>query len=604
MKRFLHLIALALSLPASAQTFTNSTGGPINDLATVTYSVTATGLPAQIDATFGLTTVCLDITHTYVADLQITLTSAAGPTIILSNYNGGATQDYDGTCFAMNGADGYVSMGSGPFIGTYVPDQSLNAFNNNQDPNGTWVLTITDAAGADIGTLHSFSITFGANPPADPPPPPLPCGITNGAGCFCPDSTQVCNLLPDMTASGLIIQQQHTETPGLLTLSNATPNIGWGPMEIHSSGSCFCDTVPVACTTTLCPDGNPPKEKLMQRVYTKNGNTISWFDTLTPGTMSYHPSHGHVHVDNWAEFTLRTPTSNPDATTWPIIAAGSKVSFCLINLGDCTNDYGYCVDAQNNIVTMADIPNAPFGLVSGCGLDQGIYTGNLDIYDQGLPGMDIDLTGVCNGSYYIVSITDPDNNFLETDDSNNWVAVPITLTQQMAAPNASFTYNINGSQVQFSNTPSVTSTYLWDFGDGSPQVTTQNPSHSYLVNGQYTVTLIVTNACGTDTFTNTVSITVGIEETEKNSAVGIAAHPNPSSGSIVVTYYIPGRSAVSIELYSLVGKKIHSIDHGVQEKGTHELTMDLNEAGIPAGAYLLRVQTPGKAATLRLVKLD
>jgi PKD repeat protein len=38
----------------------------------------------------------------------------------------------------------------------------------------------------------------------------------------------------------------------------------------------------------------------------------------------------------------------------------------------------------------------------------------------------------------------------------------------------------------------------WDFGDGSPHVYTQNPSHQYTAAGDYTVTLTATNACGSD----------------------------------------------------------------------------------------------------------
>ena len=163
----------------------------------------------------------------------------------------------------MNGVNGNVTSASAPFTGTYVPVSSINNLNNNQNPNGVWYLAIIDEVPGDFGNLNSFSVTFAANPPADP----IvfgPCSAANGAGCYCPDGSQDCDLLPDMTASALIIAQQHTETPGLITLSNATPNIGWGPMEIHGSNSCWCDTVTVPCSTITCPDGSFPTQKLLQ----------------------------------------------------------------------------------------------------------------------------------------------------------------------------------------------------------------------------------------------------------------------------------------------------------------------------------------------------
>jgi len=42
------------------------------------------------------------------------------------------------------------------------------------------------------------------------------------------------------------------------------------------------------------------------------------------------------------------------------------------------------------------------------------------------------------------------------------------------------------------------SSWSWDFGDGSPLSTVQNPSHSYTTANTFTVTLIATNVCGAD----------------------------------------------------------------------------------------------------------
>ncbi len=55
--------------------------------------------------------------------------------------------------------------------------------------------------------------------------------------------------------------------------------------------------------------------------------------------------------------------------------------------------------------------------------------------------------------------------------------------------------------------PTVINAWDWNFGDGSPNSTTQNPSHTYATPGTYTITLIVstTNGCK-DTTTNTVII--------------------------------------------------------------------------------------------------
>ncbi|MCW3083228.1 MAG: hypothetical protein JWP12_594 [Bacteroidetes bacterium] len=608
MKKQLLTLIMCIPFLVKSQTFTNSTGGAVPDNNTqVCFPVTVSGLPTSMDTTFGIIQVCINLNHTYDSDLKIRLTSPSGTIILLANNNGGSGDNFSNTCFAANGANGSINTGAAPFLGTFSPFQTINGFNNSQNPNGVWNLCVTDEVPADAGTLFSFSVTFGANPPRDTTftsgGGTGPCGLSNPIACHCPDGTTNCDLLPDMTASAVIIQAQHTETPGLLTLSNATPNIGWGPMEIHGSNSCWCDTVTVPCSTSICPDGSYPRQKLKQTIYHRNGSTITSYDTLTNGEMSYHPSHGHIHVDNWAEFTLRTPTSNPDATTWPIVSTGSKISFCLINLGDCTSDYGYCRNGNyGTTITQADIPNSGFGMVSGCGTDQGIYVGNLDIYSEGLAGMSIDLTGVCNGSYYIVSITDPDNNFLESDETNNWAATPITLTHQIPPPVASFTYT-GGPNVQFYNPPSVVYTYQWYFGDGGNS-TNQNPQHLYTANGVYNVTLIVSGNCGSDTTTQIISVTtVGLDESVA-ATLGYSVYPNPISESTTVSYFLPEKTDVIFELYNTVGQKIYSLKKGTQDSGHYEFNLNTKDLNLQNGVYILQLKTETKTAAVRIAQLN
>ena len=51
--------------------------------------------------------------------------------------------------------------------------------------------------------------------------------------------------------------------------------------------------------------------------------------------------------------------------------------------------------------------------------------------------------------------------------------------------------------------------WSWDFGDGGTS-TAQNPSHTYVGAGTYTVTLVATGECGPDTFTRTDYIVVDL----------------------------------------------------------------------------------------------
>jgi len=602
MKKLYFLLAgLALTVSVSAQTFTSVGQQIIRDNEYHCLPIAVSGLPTVADSSFGLCNACLNVAHTYNGDLDLILISPAGDSIFLANNQGGGSANYTNTCFNMS-ASTPVQLGNGPFNGSYLPEYSINNFNNGSDPNGTWFLCIRDEAPADTGHFNNVSLTFCNNPPVDPPAFTGPCALNNGAGCFCPDSSSNCLLLPDMTATADIIATDHTETPGMIRLSNATPNIGWGPMEIHGSNACWCDTVSVACSTLVCPNGNPPTQSLKQTIYRKNGNVITSFDTLTPGSMSYHPTHGHVHINGWSKFTLvKEDTSLADPLQWPVIADGAKVSFCLINLGDCTNDYGWCVDTLGNVVTMANIPNAPFGVVSGCGLDQGIYTGMLDIYDQNLPDMYIDLTGVCNGNYYIISYTDPDNNFVEQNENNNWVAVPITLTQQQMPITTGFNIvSQSGNAVTFSFNNSDVDGWMWDFGDGNTNLTANPVTHTYQYGGTYTVTCIMENGCGQYIDTQIVVIT-GMEEYGNFSASLLQAAPNPTNETTQVTWIMPEEGNMTLAIYNVLGEKVADLENGNAAAGEHVTTVDFEALGLSAGVYFIRLDTPSHNSSLKVL---
>jgi subtilisin-like proprotein convertase family protein len=591
-------------LALNAQTFTVNPNAPITDNNCTTVAIPVSGLPSTIDtAVFGLCSVTVNINHTYDSDIDLWLFNANGDSIQLANNEGGGNDNYTNTVFTESSTV-TLNMSAPPFTGSFRPMTSLNMLNNNSNPNGNWYFRVCDEAPQDIGTIVSVSVNFCNNPPSDPPPAPGPCSLAQGANCHCPDGTQDCDLLPDMIASADIITQQHTETPGLITLSNATPNIGWGPMEIHGSNACWCDTVSVPCTTSLCPDGNPPTQQLIQTIYHKNGNVITTRDTLTHGTMSYHPSHGHIHVNNWAVFTLRTQDVNePSPLNWPIIAQGAKISFCLINLGDCTGDYGYCRDMNGNVITGSNIPNNGFGVVSGCGVDQGIYTGSLDIYSESLSGMSIDLTNVCNGDYYIVSQTDPDNNFVETNDTNNWVVVPITLTQQHNPITSGFAFtSISGHSITVSNNNTDLSSFSWNFGDGTIDSINNPAMHTYQYGGSYAVTLTQTNACGT--FDTTMVITIsGMQQMGNFAAQMLKAMPNPAMGSTTISYQMPETGDVTLELYNMLGERISVLENGKQTVGWHTTEVNFDALGLGQGTYFVKMVTMNHDATMRVINM-
>jgi hypothetical protein len=572
-------ILLLLFSPSQAQTFSNNTQFTIYDTSTVCVPIVVSGLPASINTSFGLSALCLNINFSNDSHLTIQLQSPDGTQYTLISGIGGNGQNFSTTCLGMNGTDGYIINSIAPFNGNYIPQNSLNIFNNNQNPNGIWKICVSNTYFGDNGFFQNGSITFSSNPPPNPPPPPVTCTF-----CTCSNGTGTCDLLPDMTASSLCIQQHHSEQPGKLWMANATPNIGRGPIEIHSINECFCDEAPVTCTTT-CPMNTKMKTSIVQRVYQMNGaGPLDHYDRVA-GKMTFHTGHHHLHVDDWANFSLRMPTNDPDPTKWPIVGTSVKQSFCLVNSGHCNSNPGYCKDANGNTLMLANIPNAGFGLYTGCGTDQGIYPGYLDMYEEYL-NTPISLTNVCNGTYSIVSITDPKNNFVESDETNNWAALPIILTKQSApSGTASFNYSVNAQDVLFINTSPNTSSYLWDFGDGNLD-TSLTPMHNYPNAGTYTVSLKSVNGCYTK-FTQTITVTTS--EIFSTDNMNLQLYGNPIDENSYFRYYSSDGREVNFQVFDLAGRIISKISYHPLKAGLQKINIPVEVSNLAEGIYNVKI---------------
>lgn len=315
-----------------------------------------------------------------------------------------------------------------------------------------------------------------------------------------PGSTN-CDLLPDIIPArppllvsgnnGVIEYSQsgNGSNNGRLRISVSTPNIGRGPLEIRTTNIYICgtDTLVGTAPTTCTNTGLPPRQLIKQRVYHKNGSTMTSYDR-DAGSMTYHPTHGHMHVDDWGKFTLRTQTSDPNPLNWPIVGNGAKLAFCLMDYGSCSTYNGHCVDSLGNTLTATNFPN--FGLGGGaynCSATvQGISSGYTDIYYQSLDGMYITIPpGTCNGAYFIVIELDPYDYFLEEREDNNVIVVPYTLTQQSGVTptitaSGSTTICTGGSVTL---TASTAASYLWSNGATTQSiVATQGGVYSVTTN--------------------------------------------------------------------------------------------------------------------------
>ena len=102
----------------NAQTFNGATGAvPDNGITATCFPVSVSAVTSPINGSYGLATICLNITHTWDADLEIQLIAPDGTIVPLSIQNGGSANDYTNTCFTSTAPTSIIA-GAAPFTGT------------------------------------------------------------------------------------------------------------------------------------------------------------------------------------------------------------------------------------------------------------------------------------------------------------------------------------------------------------------------------------------------------------------------------------------------------------------------------------------------------
>lgn len=97
----------------------------------------------------------LEVSHTYLEDLIISLTSPLGSTVVLTSKSCGSLNNMN-VIFDDDGVP--INCSGNPALeGTIRPLGSLSSF-NGESLLGDWILTIEDTAASDGGALESFSL--------------------------------------------------------------------------------------------------------------------------------------------------------------------------------------------------------------------------------------------------------------------------------------------------------------------------------------------------------------------------------------------------------------------------------------------------------------
>jgi PKD repeat protein len=176
-----------------------------------------------------------------------------------------------------------------------------------------------------------------------------------------------------------------------------------------------------------------------------------------------------------------------------------------------------------------------------------------------------------------------------------------TLLQQIQVqiydfPLAAFTYTpLGAGQVAFIYQGQGAVSWNWNFGDGSPVDTSQQPVHSFPDTGQYIVTLTVLNPCGASTLQQAIQVLSTATGTP-GVAAGWALFPNPARQGCLIRNLEGKPFDGRWQLYDALGRML--------EAGRVESLSEwyISNPGI-AGYFLLIVQDKEKTHTFRIMFL-
>jgi hypothetical protein len=193
-----------------------------------------------------------------------------------------------------------------------------------------------------------------------------------------------------------------------------------------------------------------------------------------------------------------------------------------------------------------------------------------------------------------IVVTAPDTVTLTITDSLGTTESDTFIVAALFPPVASLTATTNGAQATATSTSSgnPTTTVFAVLG-----VDTNNTGvFTFTANGDYTIYLVATNDCGSDTSSQTVTIT-GVSVPEINNiGASISLYPNPSNGKVQLTINSTVTSEnYSVKVYNMQGREVYTAEYS----GNVNAAIDMEN--VSAGVYFVHINSKNVSTVEKLL---
>ena len=167
-------------------------------------------------------------------------------------------------------------------------------------------------------------------------------------------------------------------------------------------------------------------------------------------------------------------------------------------------------------------------------------------------------------------------------------------------PVAIYTHQPNGLTVYFTDLSLYADSWLWNFGDGSPEVTDQSPTHLFPDNGLYLVRQIAFNECGSDTLIRNVLVNKTVNISENGETGTITLFPNPTDSYVQISATQLEGGMWKFSVVDIAGKEVMMEEVSVNG-GEFQKTADVTI--LNPGVYFIRLSNGKMIHTAKFVKL-
>jgi hypothetical protein len=199
----------------------------------------------------------------------------------------------------------------------------------------------------------------------------------------------------------------------------------------------------------------------------------------------------------------------------------------------------------------------------------------------------------------VIDVTHAGNYNVTVTDSNGCSAVSNTIPVTfLPKPVAYFDYGASGTFVNFYDTSYFGQSYMWQFGDGGTS-TAKDTSHKYNGPGQYTVTLIVTNMCGSDSQTVVINLVSGQGIEETTFMNNLSVYPIPTNGNLEVAFDYSELNALEIKIFNLMGQNLYTETINNLSGKYHNI---INMSQLSNGVYMLQISSDKRSVNIKIVK--